>query len=548
MPSDAGWPSETDWARLKDATGGRLITTRPLAHVCHDPDYDSSACQDLQDNWLLPYPHVQDPTSVIAPYFQNHSCDPFTGKETPCAFGNYPVYSINVTEAPHVVAGVRFAQAKNVRLVIKNTGHDLLGKSTGQGSLSIWTHHLRSIDHITSYHGDGSPYTGGAVRFGAGVLIDDAMKWADSIGARVVVGSCPTVGVAGGYTAGGGHGLLTSIYGMAADSVLEWEVVLPTGELVTATPHNDHADLYWALSGGGAGTFGVIVSLTTRIYPDEPMVGASFSFDTNSTVSGDHDAFWDAVVAVQSTLGSLVDAGAVATYAVAAGFFSVYATAMPGSDVARVDAPFAPIISAVQKAGVQLNVSKTAHSGFLDLFNTYLLEAVRTTPSAQITTGRMIPRSLLEDKSTAPAVAEAMRFAADQGFTMSCAAVNGTRKRDVTGSHPNAVFPLWREALLHCIWTQTWDFGAPWADMVARQDVLTNVVMPRIEAATPGGGAYLNEANFEQDRWQENFYGENYPRLRKVKDALDPTGIMYARTAVGSEDWVQDGQGRLCRV
>ncbi|KAK8108106.1 uncharacterized protein PG998_010119 [Apiospora kogelbergensis] len=374
------------------------------------------------------------------------------------------------------------------------------------------------------------------------------MKWAASIGARVMVASCPTVAVAGGYTAGGGHGLLTSLYGMAADSVLEWEVVLPTGQLVTVTPHNGHADLYWALSGGGAGTFGVVVSLTTRIYPDEPMVGASFSFDTNSTASGGQDGFWDAVVAVQSTLGSLVDAGAVAAYAVASGYFSVYAVAMPGTDVGSVEAPFAPIISALKQAGVQLNVSKTAHSGFLGLFNTYLLQAVRTTPAAQITTGRMIPRSLLEDKSKAQVVADAMRFATEQGFTMSCAAVNGTRKLAVTGSHPNAVFPLWREALLHCIWTQTWDFSAPWAEMLARQDVLTNVVMPRIEAATPGGGAYLNEANFEQDHWQENFYGENYGRLKNIKDALDPTGVLYARTAVGSEDWVQDGQGRLCRA
>lgn len=436
------------------------------------------------------------------------------------------------------------SQFPGSRLIIKS----LLGKSTGQGSLSIWTHNLRSIKHIKNYHGDGSPYTGAAVRLGAGVLGDDAMKWAASIGARVMVASCPTVAVAGGYTAGGGHGLLTSLYGMAADSVLEWEVVLPTGQLVTATPHNGHADLYWALSGGGAGTFGVVVSLTTRIYPDEPMVGASFSFDTNSTASGGQDGFWDAVVAVQLTLGSLVDAGAVAAYAVASGYFSVYAVAMPGTDVGSVEAPFAPIISAVNQAGVQLNVSKTAHSGFLGLFNTYLLQAVRTTPAAQITTGRMIPRSLLEDKSKAQVVADAMRFAAEQGFTMSCAAVNGTRKSAVTGSHPNAVFPLWREALLHCIWTQTWDFSAPWAEMLARQDVLTNVVMPRIEAATPGGGAYLNEANFEQDHWQENFYGENYRRLKNIKDALDPTGVLYARTAVGSEDWVQDGQGRLCRA
>lgn len=80
---------------------------------------------------------------------------------------------------------------------------------------------------------------------------------------------------------------------------------------------------------------------------------------------------------------------------------------------------------------------------------------------------------------------------------MSRVAVNGTWKEDATGLHTNVVFPLWREALLHFIWTQTRNFSGLWAKMGARQDVLTIIVMPKIEAATPGGGAYLNQANFQ---------------------------------------------------
>ncbi|KAH8203673.1 hypothetical protein TruAng_002203 [Truncatella angustata] len=409
--------------------------------------------------------------------------------------------------------------------------------------ISAWS----SRTPATTYTTDASSYTGAAVRFGAGVLVHNALTWADSIGVRVVAGTCPTVGVAGGYTAGGGHGLLTSIYGMAADSVLEWEVVLPSGELVTATPHNDQADLYWALSGGGAGTFGVVISMTTRVYPDEPMVGASFAFTTNDTKGGNVDGFWDAISIVQSSLGSLVDSGATAAYAFAAGIFSVYAVAMPGGDVSVLESSLAPVISAAKDAGFQLTVTKSVHTGFLDLYNTYLLQAVTTTPEAQITAGRIIPRSLMEDKSTASVVADAMRFASDQGFVTTCVAINGTRK-DLVDSCPNAVFPLWREALLSCIFTQTWDFSAPWGNMVDRQDILTNIVMPKVVAATPGGGAYLNEANFEENQWQDTFYGENYGRLREIKRALDPDGILYARTAVGSEEWIHDEQGRLCRT
>lgn len=71
--------------------------------------------------------------------------------------------------------------------------------------------------------------------------------------------------------------------------------------------------------------------------------------------------------------------------------------------------------------------------------------------------------------------------------------------------------------------------------------------MPPIEAATPGGGAYLSEANFQQLNGQEVFYGSNYPRLKKIKDLYDPLSLFYACTTVGSEKWAEDSDGRLCR-
>lgn len=67
---------------------------------------------------------IFDPASVIFPYVQNQSCDPFTPEAKPCTLGNYVSYAIKVTSADDVIAGVRFAQENNVRLVIKNTGHE----------------------------------------------------------------------------------------------------------------------------------------------------------------------------------------------------------------------------------------------------------------------------------------------------------------------------------------------------------------------------------------------------------------------------------------
>jgi hypothetical protein len=60
----------------------------------------------------------------MSPYWQNGSCDPFTPISSPCTLGNYVSYSINVSGANDVKEGVRFAKQNNVRLVIKNTGHE----------------------------------------------------------------------------------------------------------------------------------------------------------------------------------------------------------------------------------------------------------------------------------------------------------------------------------------------------------------------------------------------------------------------------------------
>lgn len=58
------------------------------------------------------------------PYYQGQSCNPYTPASQECTLGNYASYSINVTGASDVVAGIKFAHNHNVRLVIKNTGHE----------------------------------------------------------------------------------------------------------------------------------------------------------------------------------------------------------------------------------------------------------------------------------------------------------------------------------------------------------------------------------------------------------------------------------------
>lgn len=93
-----------------------------------------------------------------------------------------------------------------------------MGKSTGAGAVSIWTHNLKDIDFLQY---KSARYTGPAMRLGAGVQGMEAMAAAHRHGKVLVTGNCPSVGITGGYTQGGGHGQLVSRFGLAADQVLE---------------------------------------------------------------------------------------------------------------------------------------------------------------------------------------------------------------------------------------------------------------------------------------------------------------------------------------
>lgn len=137
-----------------------------------------------------------------------------------------------------------------MRLVVKSTGHDYLGRSIAPGALSIWTHHLNSQTyHQDGFELDGSGriIEGSAITAGGGTPMLEVYEFADARGRTVVGGTGATVGVAG-YSSGGGHSVLSPRRGLAADNVLQAEVVTPAGELLTVN-EDRHPDLFWALRG-----------------------------------------------------------------------------------------------------------------------------------------------------------------------------------------------------------------------------------------------------------------------------------------------------------
>lgn len=129
-------------------------------------------------------------------------------------------------------------------------------------------HHLNSIEHHAdafTLGGSGTVLRGSAITVGGGTTLDDIYKATDKFNQTAIGGLARTVSV-GGYVTGGGHSALSPRYGLAADNILEMEVVTASGEILTAN-QDQNQDLFWALRGGGGSTFGVITSLTMKTFP-----------------------------------------------------------------------------------------------------------------------------------------------------------------------------------------------------------------------------------------------------------------------------------------
>ena len=381
------------------------------------------------------------------------------------------------------------------------------------------------------------------MRIGAGMMGSEAYLAAHELGYRVVGGDCPTVGIAGGYTQGGGHSPLVGYNGLGADNVLQWEVVTPGGTHLFASPE-ENSDLFWAMSGGGGGTWGVVLSMVTKLHPDGPVGGASFAINS-STIS--LDELWAAVDVFHSSLPPIVDTGTTITYELTNTSFTFYAATAPYRTGEQVEEQLAPFLSYLKTTGIPYMFTPTYFDSYYDHMNHYFGPfPVGFFPISQLTSGRLIPRSTVTSNNTA--LGQVFRNITQDGhFYLALFAFNALRANlNIAGT--NSVFPAWRDSIIHAILVGPWDWAIPWDDMLARETELTDSIMPQLEGITPGSGSYLNEANFEQPDWQREFYGANYPRLLSIKRKYDPEDFFYALTAVGSEAWTPDADGRLCRT
>ncbi len=171
--------------------------------------------------------------------------------------GLRPAAVAYVAGTADVAECLAFARRAGVKVSIRSGGHSYAGWSSGNGRLVIDVSRLATV----SASGSGS---GGSATVGAGARLIDVYDALGAKGLTIPAGSCPTVGVSG-LTLGGGHGVASRAYGLTCDSLTGATIVTADGKVLEADA-GQHADLFWALRGGGNGNFGVVTRLRFRTH------------------------------------------------------------------------------------------------------------------------------------------------------------------------------------------------------------------------------------------------------------------------------------------
>lgn len=315
-----------------------------------------------------------------------------------------------------------------------------LGKSTGAGALSIWTHYLKDVDFLNYA---SSYYTGPAVKLAAGVQVAEIYEAAGKRGLVIVGGECATVGPAGGYTQGGGHSALSSKFGLGADQVLEWKVVDGLGRLLTASPTRN-PDLYWALSGGGGGTYGVVYSMTVKAFLDFPVTGVVLQFDTRKISS---KSFFEAVSRYHRHLPTYTAAGGMAIAQITHTSFLLTPLTLPNKTAEEAQSLINPLIQELKALHIPYELNITQSSTYLE----HYMKLIEPNPTQLVENGqyggRLLPLSVIEKNNTQ--LTEAIREITKDGVTFVGIGLNVSSA--VVGDVWNSVLPAWRTAALSVI-------------------------------------------------------------------------------------------------
>jgi FAD/FMN-containing dehydrogenase len=384
----------------------------------------------------------------------------------------------------------------------------------------------------------------------------------------VVGGEDATVGL-GGLIQNGGHGLLSSHYGLASDQVYQVTVITPNGKRLVANDVQNQ-DIFWAVRGAGGGQYGVVTEFVLRTHPvPANVVAGGLSFYPGQNSKAGEIASWDALAEVSARIPDLMDIGFTGTVMALTEKNAVkylgLKEVLPGAsaiisltgfnmtvqrmndtlnklaarfDSEHVNITFQPLSSKSYWSSTKPNPLASASSGAVSLMTSCLLgrRELSDIPKERLVT------YLQEIMTSHEPNAGSMLLFGLQG---------GKGTAHVPESRHGSVLPAWRLAYAH---TMAYSVsvnatGDPSQSLKAGAEWLNTALEPVWQKWAPESGSYMNEGNPFSANWKHDFYGDNYDRLLEIKRKYDPQGSLFVWSGVGSDEWNYDlNSGLLCRV
>lgn len=297
--------------------------------------------------------------------------------------------------------------------------------------------------------------------------------------------------------------------------------------------------------------------MVIRAYPKIPVTTMTLAFFTGPNVTA--DTFWAGVRAYATYFDTFTSAGAYAYFLLVAfapgqyffNFMPFWGGNMTQPQLVNLVTPFLNDL-----ANLGIAVTPPTFTQYDSLYQAYNGSFPPEQVGAPVghSASRLFPRENFLSPAKLNATLAAVRYSIDQGGVLI--GYNIKPAVNPTVNQNNSVNPAWRNALAFFILGgPTLPNNATDAQIADASKVLTTDWMQKWRDVSPGSGTYLSESDINEPNFQQSFYGSYYPKLYALKQQYDPTGLFYAPTAVGSEDWYITGQlpyfptqnGRLCR-
>jgi hypothetical protein len=354
---------------------------------------------------------------------------------------------------------------------------------------------------------------------------------------------------------------------MGADNLLEATIVAPNGDILTINPCQ-HSDLFFAVRGGGGGTFGVITSAVIRTFPSPQVTSnlLAISYKGNNTRE-----YWDMIAYLHAELPRLKEGGDSGYYfqgydsgllgtspsgspsLAYLGLFSVYNK--PNGTIEKLHAPIEDYLAKRRHLFTYLS-NYTSVPNYHLFAQSFKNEDVATGGGAY--GSRLMSAESLSDAKRTADVFSQVGPSGDPTGKLRTGVVSDSMLLGhfaAPSAEPPPYYrdhismnPAWRNTVTHLITAQPWRDGMPQSVVQAVYRDVTHNRTQLLRDLSPGTGAYFNEADSFEPEWQTSFFGVHYPRLFDIKRRYDPDGLLWCRRCVGSEMWVEQRDGRLCRA